>query len=84
MLRPLDDLGPTSDIQDGDYQEGLAELWKGQDGKRYGAPKDWDTIAIFYDGAALKAARRGSRPTLQNLTWNPPGRRHVREDWSRT
>ena len=51
VLRPLDDLAPTADIQDGDYQEGLAELWKGQDGKRYGAPKDWDTIAIFYDGA---------------------------------
>lgn len=70
VLRPLDDLGPTSDIQDGDYQEGLAELWKGQDGKRYGAPKDWDTIAMFYDGAALKAA--GVDPAeLQTLTWNP-------------
>ncbi len=70
VLRPLDDLGPTSDIQDGDYQEGLAELWKGQDGKRYGAPKDWDTIAVFYDNAALKAA--GVDPAeLQNLSWNP-------------
>lgn len=70
VLRPLDDLGPTSDIQDGDYQQGLAELWKGQDGKRYGAPKDWDTIAMFYDNAALKAA--GVDPSeLQNLTWNP-------------
>jgi multiple sugar transport system substrate-binding protein len=70
VLRPLDDLGPTSDIKDTDYQQGLAELWKGQDGKRYGAPKDWDTIAIFYDAAALKAA--GVNPAeLQNLTWNP-------------
>ncbi|TDU89473.1 multiple sugar transport system substrate-binding protein [Kribbella voronezhensis] len=70
VLRPLDDLGPTSDISDGDYQQGLAELWKGQDGKRYGAPKDWDTIAIFYNNAALKAA--GVDPSaLQNLTWNP-------------
>ena len=70
VLRPLDDLGPTSGIKDGDYQQGLAELWKGQDGKRYGAPKDWDTIAIFYDAAALKAA--GVDPAdLQNLTWNP-------------
>jgi maltose-binding protein MalE len=42
VLRPLDDLGPTSDIKDSDYQEGLAQLWKGQDGKRYGAPKDWE------------------------------------------
>ncbi|MFG1812913.1 ABC transporter substrate-binding protein [Kribbella sp. NPDC049174] len=70
VLRPLDDLGPTSDIEDGDYQEGLAELWKGQDGKRYGAPKDWDTIAMFYDSAALKAA--GVDPAeLETLDWNP-------------
>jgi len=40
VIRPLDDLPATADIQDSDYQEGLAELWKGQDGKRYGAPKD--------------------------------------------
>lgn len=70
VLRPLDDYAATRDIQDGDYQEGLAALWKGQDGKRYGAPKDWDTIAIFYDGAKLKAA--GVDPAeLQDLAWNP-------------
>jgi multiple sugar transport system substrate-binding protein len=70
VLRPLDDLGPTSDIQDADYQPGLAELWKGQDGKRYGAPKDWDTVAIFYDGALLKEA--GVDPAeLNTLSWNP-------------
>jgi multiple sugar transport system substrate-binding protein len=70
VLRPLDELGPTSDIADGDYQEGLAELWKGQDGKRYGAPKDWDTVALFYDAAALEAAGV-AESELQNLTWNP-------------
>jgi multiple sugar transport system substrate-binding protein len=70
VLRPLDDLAPTSDIADADYQPGLAELWKGQDGKRYGAPKDWDTIAMFYNRAELKAA--GVDPaTLSTLTWNP-------------
>jgi multiple sugar transport system substrate-binding protein len=70
VLRPLDDYAATRDIQDGDYQEGLAALWKGQDGKRYGAPKDWDTIAIFYDGAKLKDA--GVEPAqLQDLAWNP-------------
>ena len=70
VLRPLDDLAPTADIQDGDYQPGLAELWKGQDGKRYGAPKDWDTIALFYNPAALAAA--GISPsTLSTLSWNP-------------
>jgi multiple sugar transport system substrate-binding protein len=70
VLRPLDDLAATSDVQDGDYQQGLAQLWKGQDGKRYGTPKDWDTIAMFYSGDALKAA--GVDPAqLQDLTWNP-------------
>ncbi len=69
-LVPLDDLGPTSDIKDSDYQEGLAELWKGQDGKRYGAPKDWDTVAIFYNSKALRDA--GVDPAqLDTLTWNP-------------
>jgi multiple sugar transport system substrate-binding protein len=70
VLRPLDDLGATRDINDGDYQQGLAQLWKGQDGKRYGAPKDWDTVAVFYDRAKVKAA--GVDPSqLDNLTWNP-------------
>ena len=70
VLRPLDELGPTKDIQDGDYQEGLAELWKGQDGHRYGSPKDWDTVALFYSVPALKEA--GVDPAeLRNLSWNP-------------
>ncbi|MFI7543505.1 ABC transporter substrate-binding protein [Actinoplanes sp. NPDC049599] len=70
VLRPLDDLAPTADVRDADYQAGLAELWKGQDGKRYGTPKDWDTIAMFYDRAALRAA--GIEPaTLETLSWNP-------------
>jgi multiple sugar transport system substrate-binding protein len=70
VLRPLDELQATSDVQDGDYQEGLAELWKGKDGHRYGTPKDWDTIAIFYNGAALKAANVDPA-SLNDLTWNP-------------
>ena len=70
VIRPLDDLTATATISDGDYQPGLAELWKGQDGKRYGAPKDWDTIGIFYDRKALADA--GVDPaTLENLNWNP-------------
>ncbi|MEV6304213.1 sugar ABC transporter substrate-binding protein [Actinoplanes sp. NPDC051861] len=70
VLRPLDDLAATSDIQDGDYQQGLAELWKGQDGKRYGVPKDWDTVALFYDRAAVRDAGV-DEATLKELSWNP-------------
>jgi multiple sugar transport system substrate-binding protein len=66
VLRPLDDLN----ISDSDYQPGLAQLWTGRDGKRYGTPKDWDTIAMFYNPASLSAA--GIDPaTVRNLSWNP-------------
>jgi multiple sugar transport system substrate-binding protein len=70
VLRPLDELGPTRDINDGDYQKGLAQLWKGQDGHRYGAPKDWDTIALFYD-AKVVAAAGITKQQLETMSWNP-------------
>ena len=53
----------------GQYQEGLAELWV-RDGKRYGLPKDWDTIALLYNKETM--AQAGVDPAaLGNLTWNP-------------
>lgn len=53
----------------GQYQHGLADLWT-KDGKRYGLPKDWDTVAIVYNTSML--ARQGIKPAeLANLTWNP-------------
>ena len=78
VLEPLDELGPTRASRTSDYQPGLAELWIGQDGHRYGAPKDWDTVALFYNKKMTKAAgsqrRRARRPGLE-----PAGRRHLRE-----
>jgi multiple sugar transport system substrate-binding protein len=51
------------------YQPGLANLWI-DNGKRYGLPMDWDTEALVYNTAMLKAA--GVNPAaLDNLTWNP-------------
>ncbi|MEV6412614.1 sugar ABC transporter substrate-binding protein [Kribbella sp. NPDC051718] len=51
------------------YQAGLADLYA-KDGKRYGLPKDWDTMALVYNTTQLKA--QGIAPTdLENLTWNP-------------
>lgn len=70
VLAPLDGLEPTKGIDDGAYQEGLAELWKGQDGHRYGAPKDWDTVAIFYNRAMTEAAGI-SEEQLASMEWNP-------------
>jgi len=51
------------------YQAGLADLFvKG--GKRYGLPKDWDTMALVYNTTLLSA--QGITPdALANLTWNP-------------
>jgi multiple sugar transport system substrate-binding protein len=52
------------------YNEGLADLWVDEDGKRYGLPKDWDTIALFYN-KKLAADAGISDEQMKNLTWNP-------------
>ena len=54
----------------GNYQEGLADLWVGQDGERYGLPKDFDTVAIFYN-KALIADAGVDEAELAALEWNP-------------
>ncbi|MEU6408770.1 sugar ABC transporter substrate-binding protein [Microbispora sp. NPDC046933] len=48
------------------YWPGLAGLWV-KDGKRYGLPKDWDTIAIVYNVDMAKKAG----VDMSGLTWNP-------------
>ncbi|WP_353082077.1 ABC transporter substrate-binding protein [Tessaracoccus lapidicaptus] len=52
------------------YQEGLADLWVGQDGQRYGLPKDFDTVAIFYNKALIEEAGV-DEADLAALEWNP-------------
>ena len=52
------------------YQPGLADLWKGEDGKRYGLPKDFDTVAIYYNKKLVSDAGI-KEADLQNLAWNP-------------
>ncbi|MGI5380290.1 ABC transporter substrate-binding protein [Streptomyces sp. CA-251387] len=66
VLEPLDDIG----VNPADYQAGLADAWIGQDGHRYGAPKDWDTVALFYN---KKLARQAglTADQLNSLSWNP-------------
>ncbi|MFF3818126.1 ABC transporter substrate-binding protein [Streptomyces bluensis] len=66
VLEPLDDLG----IKDSDYQPGLAANWIGKDGHRYGAPKDWDTVALFYNETMVKDAGL-TADRLNTLSWNP-------------
>ncbi len=52
------------------YQEGLLDLWTAQDGKIYGLPKDFDTVAIFYDKTDADAAGLTAEQ-LGSLEWNP-------------
>ncbi|HWQ12227.1 MAG TPA: sugar ABC transporter substrate-binding protein [Roseiflexaceae bacterium] len=50
------------------YYPGLADLWT-RDGKRFGLPKDWDTVALVYNADMLEKA--GVDPaSLKDLTWN--------------
>jgi multiple sugar transport system substrate-binding protein len=48
------------------YQAGLADLFV-KDGKRYGLPKDWDTMALVYNTRLIPK----DAPDLTSLTWNP-------------
>ncbi|GAB78870.1 carbohydrate ABC transporter substrate-binding protein, CUT1 family [Austwickia chelonae] len=51
------------------FRPGLAEMWI-RDGKRYGIPKDFDTIGLFVNTELLN----GTGTTLEQagqLTWNP-------------
>lgn len=70
LLLDLNTLEATADLDPDGFQPGLAELWVSQDGERYGSPKDFDTIALFYDKGVLTEA--GMSPEdLESLTWNP-------------
>ncbi|APX35029.1 sugar ABC transporter substrate-binding protein [Brachybacterium sp. P6-10-X1] len=70
VIAPLDGLGELDAIPPERFQEGLQELWTGQDGKRYGLPKDYDTIAVLYDKGMLE--EEGLAPEdLEDLDWNP-------------
>jgi len=56
-------------LEPASYMGRLYELWS-KDGRQYGIPKDWDTIAIAYNRILLE--RAGVSPTeLEHLDWNP-------------
>lgn len=70
VLLPLESLEATSDYDWDGFQEGLADLWMGEDGMHYGMPKDFDTVALFYDRTMLEEAGMIAAD-LEGLTWNP-------------
>lgn len=51
------------------YTGNLASLWE-YDGKRYGIPQDWDTIALVYNVKDIQDADVDP-DSLKNLEWNP-------------
>jgi len=68
QLVDLQSLVDRDKVDMGQYLKGLADLWV-REGKRYGLPKDWDTIGIVYNADML--AKAGVDPaSLNDLTWN--------------
>jgi multiple sugar transport system substrate-binding protein len=70
QLVPLNDLIQRDSVKTDIYFPGLPELWTTADGKRYGLPKDWDTIAFAYNKKLVQDAGI-SEADLKNLNWNP-------------
>ncbi|MFC7403711.1 ABC transporter substrate-binding protein [Georgenia alba] len=69
-LLDLNTLEATASIDHDEFHPGLAEMWEGPDGGWYGVPKDFDTVALFYDRNQLEEAGLTDED-MQNLTWNP-------------
>ncbi|WP_220729787.1 ABC transporter substrate-binding protein [Streptomyces radicis] len=70
LLLPLDAFVERDDLPMDIYEEGLADLWVGQDGNRYGLPKDWDAIGVFFNRAMADEAGL-TQDELSSLEWNP-------------
>lgn len=70
VILPIDDYVDKDKVDLTQYEEGLADLWVGPDGKRYGLPKDWDTVAVFYNKKLADAAGI-TADQLASMSWNP-------------
>jgi multiple sugar transport system substrate-binding protein len=66
VIEPVSTRGVNMD----QYLPGLAKLWQSPDGKQYGLPKDWDTVALIVNEDML--AKAGvTKSQLDGATWNP-------------
>lgn len=70
VLLPLEEQAAWVDVDVSAFQEGLLELWKGEDGHQYGCPKDWDIEAIFYN-KDMAPSTGLSQEDMAGLEWNP-------------
>ncbi|MGX5771625.1 ABC transporter substrate-binding protein [Microbacterium trichothecenolyticum] len=70
QLLDITDRIEEDDVDLSIYQDGLADLWQDQEGNRYGLPKDFDTVALFYNEQFAADAGLTSEQ-LGSLEWNP-------------
>ena len=70
VLVPLEEQAAWAGVDESAFQEGLIDLWKGEDGHQYGCPKDWDTEAMFYNKDMVAEAGLTDRD-MASLEWNP-------------
>jgi multiple sugar transport system substrate-binding protein len=70
VIEPLNRYAERDGVGTDSYQPGLSDLWETPDGKRYGFPKDWDTVAIVSNDKMLKEAGV-TKEQLDSATWNP-------------
>ncbi|MBT8162982.1 MULTISPECIES: sugar ABC transporter substrate-binding protein [Arthrobacter] len=70
QLLSLDDAVKNDNVDLNQYNKGLADLWVGKDGKRYGLPKDWDTVGLFYNKDMISKAGI-TADQMGSLAWNP-------------
>ncbi|HZU02977.1 MAG TPA: sugar ABC transporter substrate-binding protein [Ktedonobacteraceae bacterium] len=67
QLTDLTSLIKQDNVDMSQYYPQLVQEWT-YNGKVYGLPKDWDTIAILYNKQMFQKA---GLPAPTNLTWNP-------------
>jgi multiple sugar transport system substrate-binding protein len=70
VIEPLNRYIERDGVDVDQYQPGLADLWETPDGRRYGLPKDWDTVAIVSNQKMLQDAGITGEQ-LDTATWNP-------------
>ncbi|NNG40330.1 sugar ABC transporter substrate-binding protein [Flexivirga sp. ID2601S] len=68
LLADITDRVKAANIDLGQYYSSLVKLHE-KDGRLYGLPKDWDTIAQYYNKDYL--ATIGVRSVPTDLSWNP-------------
>ncbi|MEV7423102.1 MULTISPECIES: ABC transporter substrate-binding protein [unclassified Streptomyces] len=67
VIRPLDEKSAEGDIDLSVYPEQLVDLYT-YDGKRYGLPKDMDTVGVWYNKALFDA--KGVAHPADDWTWS--------------